>query len=356
MTASSGSQPLSPLKALLLSDGRPGHYHLAEGIIAAVVHRHPVETVRLEIRRRRWMPGRVLAALMGAGAGPAALLRLGYGLSSRSLPAAGLVVSAGGDTLAANIGAAKVLAVPNIFYGSVRRFSPEDFALVLTSHARHGERARHVRTLKPSPADPDAMPPLAPAARGGQKLAVAGLLVGGDTTTIRYTSGDWERLVAFLRAMSAAAGTRWIVSNSRRTPPMASAALSRLAAEPESPVLRFIDVGSAGAGTLGELFARSEAILCTVDSSSMVSEAVWLRRPVLAIAPAEAALPANEQEYRDYLETNGWTRSLAIADLTPAIVLDELGRVTPLASNPLDLLAATLKEKLPQLFPDAPSA
>jgi len=37
-------------------------------------------------------------------------------------------------------------------------------------------------------------------------------------------------------------------------------------------------------------------------------------------------------------------------------VLDELGRVTPLASNPLDLLAATLKEKLPQLFPDAPSA
>ena len=62
MTASSGSPSLHPLKALLLSDGRPGHYHLAEGVLAAVARLRPVETVRLEIRSH-WQPGRLYDAV-----------------------------------------------------------------------------------------------------------------------------------------------------------------------------------------------------------------------------------------------------------------------------------------------------
>ena len=64
---------------------------------------------------------------------PRAVLRLGYGLNASRLRGADIVVSAGGDTLAANAAAARLLGVPNIFYGSLRRFKPEDFSLVLTS-------------------------------------------------------------------------------------------------------------------------------------------------------------------------------------------------------------------------------
>jgi hypothetical protein len=342
---------MSPLTALLLSDGRPGHYHLAEGVLAALARLCPVRVVRLELRRNRLVPGRILALLIEAGVGPEWVLRLGYGLRAGALPEADLIVSAGGNTLAANIACARIVRAPNVFYGSLRRFRPQDFALVLTSHARFAGRPRHVMTLKPSAADPDTLAPLArPTAHGGPRApAVAGLLVGGDTATVRYEIEDWMRLGAFLGALTEAAGTRWIVSNSRRTPEHASDMLARLAAAPGSPIERFIDVRSAGAGTLGELFARSEAVLSTVDSSSMVSEAVWMRRPVLAVAPAAASLPDNEQEYRCYLESRGWARSLAIADLTPKRVLAELASLTPLEANPLDLLAATLAEKLPQL-------
>ena len=35
------------LTALLLSDGRPGHYHLSEGVIAAAQRLQPVSVLRL---------------------------------------------------------------------------------------------------------------------------------------------------------------------------------------------------------------------------------------------------------------------------------------------------------------------
>jgi uncharacterized protein len=34
---------MTKMKALLLSDGKPGHYHLAEGVLAAVQRVRPVE-------------------------------------------------------------------------------------------------------------------------------------------------------------------------------------------------------------------------------------------------------------------------------------------------------------------------
>lgn len=343
---------MAPLKVLLLSDGRPGHYHLAEGVLAAAARLRPVEIERVEIRRRRWAPGRSLAALARSRVSPKLLLRLGYGLKASQIPAADFIVSAGGDTLAANLAAARVLGVPNVFYGALRYFAPEDFALILNSHPRHAHRLRHVVTLKPSGADPDTMPALRNPARSGQGPSVAGLLIGGGTETIVYEPEDWALLVGFLKRLSTEHGTRWIVSNSRRTPRAASDAFSALAAEPEGPILAFIDVRTEGAGTLGDLFAKSEAILCTVDSSSMVSEAVWMRRPVIAIAPQASLLPPNEQEYRDHLEANGWARSVPIADLTPDRFIALLGSIQPIEKNPLDLLAATLKVKLPELFRD----
>lgn len=343
---------LRPLRVLFLSDGRPGHYHLSEGIIAAMARCRAVETTRLEVGRSRLAPGRFLAALVNGGTSPAAVLRLGYGISAKKLPPADLVVSAGGDTLAANICAARIRGVPNVFYGSLRRFKPEDFALVFTSHARNGGRPRHVVTLKPSSFDPDELPPCAKVggAAGFRAPRTAGLLVGGNTATIRYTTDDWTRLIGFMKALHAAHGTRWIVSNSRRTPQDATDRLARLAAEPGGPIAEFIDVRTPGAKSLGELFAGSDAIVSTVDSSSMVSEAVWVRRPLIAVSPASSTIPPAELEYRRYLEENGWARSAAIADLSVDGVLKALAEIKPLDANPLDLLAQTLFERLPGLL------
>ena len=340
------------LRALLLSDGRPGHYTLSEGILAAIARLKPVETVRLEARRPRWLPAGALSFLSNRGVPPARILTAIYGLSPARLPRADLVVSAGGDTLAANIAAARLLGVPNLFYGSLRRYPPEAFALVLTSYARHAQSPRHLVTLKPSRLDPDAAengsscaPP-----KAGTPPKVAGLIVGGNAGTIHYAPSDWDRLFQFVRAQSSAHGTRWVAATSPRTPDAQADALAHLSQEPSSPLVRLIDYRSAGPGTLGPLFRDAAAIVVTSDSSSMLSEAIWMRRPVLSVSPERADLPADELDYRRFLETSGWCAAMPIRELTPARFLQRLAAIKPLELNPLDDLAEKLARRLPGLL------
>ncbi len=339
---------MTKLYALHLSDGKPGHFHLAEGILAAAARLRPIEVKTLQVRRPRWLTPGLLWRLSSSGLSPAVILGYAYGIDAATLPSANLVVSAGGDTLAANIAASRLLGAANVFYGSLRRYPPESFSLVLTSYARNATKPRHVMSLKPSRLDPDTLPPL-PSGSSSKPPAVAGLLVGGDAGTVRFQQSDWQRLTELLAETQIALGTRWIVSNSPRTPAAFSDALARIAAGPNSPITEFIDIRSAGPGTLDRLFGSVEAIVCTADSSSMLSEAVWARRPVIAVRPAAMTLPQDEQDYRRYLEQNGWARELAIAGLTPDRFLSELRSIRPSAENPLDQLGRIVAARLPDL-------
>jgi uncharacterized protein len=343
---------MSALTALLFSDDRPGHYHLAEGVIAAARRLMPVEVVRLEVRRGAW-PGALLAALVNAGISPRWLLRAVYGLDARTLPRADLIVSAGAETLAANAAAARLLGAPNIFYGSLRSFRPENFALVLTSYARYADRPRHVMTLKPSSIDAATLPIRSGAAQlgPGRPPRLAGLLIGGEAGGFNYTPDDWSALIGFLEETHRTWGTRWIVSNSRRTPSAVSDTLASLAARADGPIAEFIDVRTVGAGTIRGVFERVEAIVCTDDSSTMVSEAISALLPTIGVAPADHTFTEAERGYRAFLAANRWYRSLPIADLAPERFLAELKKIRPLTENPLDGLAAILRERIPGLFP-----
>ena len=82
----------------------------------------------------------------------------------------------------------------------------------------------------------------------------------------------------------------------------------------------------------------------------MVSEAVSARLPVVGVAPQAHRFTDEEQDYRSFLLRNGWCRVLPIAALTSASFAGALSEIEPIAENPLDALAAKLKERLPQLF------
>lgn len=331
----------APLEILWLSDGKPGHYSLSEAIIAALSRKRSTSTTRVEVTRPLWLPPRLLSTITNIR--PALVPRL-LGLDFARIPTPAVIVSAGGDTLAANVAAARHFAVPNVFYGSLRRYRPEDFALVLTSYAEHDEsapggRPNTVMTLKPSPRDPDQLP--MPPRDEGTPLSI-GVLIGGDSGTIHYDTADWDRLIALVSEASAAP-LRLTVANSRRTPVHMS---DRLACLATRGAIAFIDVRTAGPGTLGPLFAGSHAVVATVDSSSMISEAVWARRPVVVLTPAQWSLPALEQKYRQDMERQGWTASLPLADATPAKIATTIRTLSPLTTNPLDDLSNLIERRL----------
>jgi mitochondrial fission protein ELM1 len=278
---------------------------------------------------------------------------MSYRIDAYALPEADLVVSAGGETQMPNICVSRFLGgIPSIFCGSLLRgLAPENFSLIISSYDRDATSPRHMVVLKPSAIDPDKLgrPEVVP--RYGPNLhpKLAGLLVGGNAGPFRYKGEEWERLLAFVTQVSREWGTRWLVSTSRRTPDGVADMIAKVA-EDEGLVARFIDYRTAGPGTLPEIFGKAEIIVCTEDSSTMISEAVSARLPVVGVAPRAHRFTDEEQDYRDFLIRNNWCRVLPIAELTPAKFADALSEVTPLQENPLDTLAAKLKERLPELL------
>jgi len=341
---------MRPLNILLLSDGRPGSYHLSEGIILAIQLYRPAVTTRLEVRRRGWS-GKLLAVLVNAGMPAHWLLKIVHGINADALPPVDLIVSSGAETLAANIALARVLTVPNIFYGSLRWFRRDDFALVLTSYARHANGNRHLMVLKPSSAVADATPRLEVYQLGpSQPPKVAGLLIGGLTRGFVFTEDYWRRLAEFVAMTHKTYGTRWIISNSRRSPAAASDALAAITASIGENGARFIDVRKAGSDTIRPLFQQAEAVVCSADSSTMISEVVSAMLPAVIVTPEQYHFTPEEEAYRRYLIANGWCQKVPILELSPQRFLSELDRIEPLKVNPIKELGATLRDCLPELY------
>jgi mitochondrial fission protein ELM1 len=123
-----------------------------------------------------------------------------------------------------------------------------------------------------------------------------------------------------------------------------------MAGEPDGGIEAFIDYRAAGAGTLAQIFTAADAILCTNDSSSMLTEAVGACLPVVAVSPEAAALEPREAEYRRMLATRGWYRTLPLSRLTPETFLAALAEIEPRTTSQLDELAAAVSGRLPELF------
>ena len=145
---------------------------------------------------------------------------------------------------------------------------------------------------------------------------LAGLLIGGNAGPFRYRRKEWEQPARLRRRdfeslghalahldLAAHAGSR------RRQDRRACQGRER-----GRPVHR---LPHAGPGTLPQIFAAAEMIVCTEDSSTMISEAVSARLPVVGVAPAAHRFTDEEQNYRAFLVANNWCRVLPIAALTP---------------------------------------
>jgi hypothetical protein len=278
------------------------------------------------------------------------ILRLGYGLTAADLPPADLVVSAGGETLAANAAAAQMLGVPNIFCGRVRRVAPEHVRIIIVSLERFRGRPNHLIALPPSPFEVSRPEDGRPSPNPTALPKLVGVLVGGDTGAFAYSSGDWENLVRFMREAHDSLGVRWLATTSRRSDRDVTAALARLAADPGGGVDQFIDYRAAGPGTLADILAKADAILVTADSTTMISEAVAARLPVVGVLPDGTAIEEREEEYRGFLTDRGWYRPLTFSELTPARFLAALSEIAPRQTSALDELATALAERLPQLL------
>ena len=95
---------------------------------------------------------------------------------------------------------------------------------------------------------------------------------------------------------------------------------------------------------------RSQAIVVTEDSNSMITEAICCRKPVLVLAPPQSAMNADENAYLQELADNGWLSRMVLDECgTFDRMQERLKAVRPLEFNHLDVLAERLRQALPIL-------
>jgi mitochondrial fission protein ELM1 len=323
---------------LILADARPGHFRQSEGLAAAIGRRRPVTVRTLAVTPHAVWKGTLLRLLVRARLPARTLLRLAFGLDATALGRPALIVSAGSDTLPANVLAARLSGAPNVFIGTIRDLPETDFAAVLTTFPAEAARPRHVLTLKPTLVDPGRLPPPRPIGRsGGLCGASLGVLIGGPTPSHRWSAGDWRALAGLLRGL-ARDGARLRVTTSRRTPREAVDALRSLGQDGTAETL--ILYGEAEPGSLDPFFG-ADAILVTDDSATMVFEAVGARRPVVTLAPTDRWSTRDDAAFA-HLEAEGLVRRLETVSATPQSIAEALAGTVPLARNPGEIVLAAL--------------
>jgi mitochondrial fission protein ELM1 len=323
------------MNVLILRDDRPGHFNQAEGLALALSRRLTVAVERLSVRPRPPLRGHALRWLARAGMSPRALLRLAHGLDPERVPRPDLVVSAGSDTLVANALLARHYGAANVFIGSLRGMPAAAFSAVLTIYPSLADRDRVILAMKPTPVDPDRLPPPraigTPADLAGASIA---LLVGGPTPTHLWSDADWRALAGLALSSARRFGARLRVTTSPRTPAAATAAFAALSGDPNVATLSFY--GAADAPPLDHFFS-ADVILVSDDSATMAFEAVSARRPVVTLGPRERR-PARDDEAFRSLEAAGLIRRLTALEARPESLAAAIAAVKPLAGHPMDML------------------
>ncbi len=315
---------------LLLSDGRPGHFRQSEAIVLALGRRMETKVERLELIKPRIVPRR-LARYAALYLPPRLVLAWLYGITT--IPKADVIVSAGGNTLAANIALSGLTGAPNVFTGTPRHIGGAKFALVLTPYKSQANFPNTAYALKPCALDPDAFP--APKRWPATPFRIA-VFVGGPIPSADFKAEDWQALGELMRTMAREHDVRFILVTSRRTPDAFYAALDPIIAR-QDIVDRFIDHRKAGTGSIAEGYA-ADAIFATSDSMSMITEGVAARRPVIVLAP-ERTKPFRDNEAVDSLAADNRLAVLPVREATPEQVAAKLATLEPMKENHLDRLA-----------------
>jgi uncharacterized protein len=293
---------VAELRVWALSDGRPGHYNQARGIVAALQRVRPVSVHWIDVRLRVGLARALLRRRLNRAPRPTGLTMLRAACRLGALPAGGcdLIVSAGGRTSFANAWLAGVLGVPNVFAGSLRGLHAGLFKAVLTLEPLPGAPACNlVLDVPPSALTPEGLRAGARRLREalGDDQRLWALMLGGDGAGYRFRQDDWRQLAQALSRLSARHGVRWLLLGSRRTGGAAQRILQ--AHLDPSVIARSCWFGGAVPCDTEAFLGAAERVLVTEDSMTMLSEAIASRRPVYSLRPAAAA---PDDRYRQAVE------------------------------------------------------
>ena len=252
-----------------------------------------------------------------------------------------LIISAGGATLGANRALAVLADIPNIYIGKLRHIQRSDIALSLTPYAIRGTPVPRTLPVQPVKINPDDFPvPQQLGTLNDKSPFSLGVLIGGPTKDVPFNHAEWKKLAELIKEIAELGHITLVISTSPRTPDI----VYTLLGEGLGSNVSLIDFRTSGPNSAHPVFS-CDAILVTADSSSMATEAIAARRPVIVLQSETPAQTADLAE----LERQQSENRLAILPLKSAraaTIINAARTLEPLKLNHLDVLGATILEDL----------
>ena len=334
----------------MLSDGQPGHYNLSRGVVAALKRVRPVEEHWLDVQLRFGFMRNLLRFFLNRLSGlPASRwMRLFYVMPDLPVQRCDLVVSAGGKTSFANAWLSRDMNVPNIFAGSLRRLSPRLFTVTLTLEPVDPPSAANlVLDLPPSAVDDLTLDQQGERLRQNLQLPrerLYTLLIGGDGAGYQYSARDWKQLGELLNVLGERYQIRWLLLGSRRTGNEAQRIIQSTL--DSALVAGTVWYESGQQVEIGAYLGAADQVFVTEDSMTMITEAIYSRRPVVSLRPA---LVSSTQRYAAMVKRfadRRWICRYVVSSLLakPGQLAEQACR--PLKESPLDRLAEQLAQRL----------
>lgn len=302
----------------VLSDGLPGHVNQSIGISKALQSELPHERVTISFQLRF----KILRPFMRALANffPLLLNRLTLKLFYRHDPLPPgmpvLILSAGGNTLFANVAIARIYGTSNVFSGTTKGYRHKLVRLIFTVSPL-GDTTNNV-VLDLPPANFSAATEVKQVKPFKRPYA---MLIGGEGAGYHYQSVDWQLLAAALGKISQREGVSWLLTTSRRTGEKSESLLRT--AVPCECCEKAIWYATKPAKVVKTFLSECEAVFCTEDSLTMVSEAIYSHKPVITLQPEVMQPESNDAEALKKYEELGFIRRLKITELADFSVSEQ---------------------------------
>lgn len=232
------------------------------------------------------------------------------------LEPADVVLSTGGDTLYLNVVEGYCRGRPNVFCGSLRSVDARRIAIVV--HTRVSDLPNWLAMeVLPSAVDPEATKAdatrFAETRLQGNRDGLWSLLIGGNGSGYRFNAHDVTDLLANCASLAAQHGRRLLVTTSRRTGSLAEKHMAQwLDRHPEAPVAYMVLYSQRPEKVASAFMGLAEVVFCTEDSTSMISESVLNRRPVITLAGENAEPVPDHAAFLEQLAVNGRVRRVQI--------------------------------------------
>ena len=333
------------MRILILADRRIGHLRQARGLAGLIAMERGGETVELAVDARPWAPERLRQAVSWMRwIPPFPLLSRVYGFSKAAVSGFDLVIGSGRPTILAGCLIARASGARFLYCGRASGYCRTDITRLLVPYRAAADGAKQVFAPIPSPVNPLIYP--APRRLFGVndlRGAEIALLVGGPSSGRGWSLAEWGELAAFVLATAEAFGVVWSIATSRRTPELATNLLAAAFGVLETKG-RFVDFRTAGPNSADGLLG-ADAICVTSDSTSMITEGLAARRPVLAIGSTRLKPTRDDGLLADW-SRQGSFAEVALAGLQPA---DWAAAVLRLEPPTIDLRRKVLDAVVPVL-------